>query len=110
MRGFNLFFHRSHFDQRKAETTAGKGGYIVTVQNIYNVLPPPPGEHHEATYHTNTIFQVIQMQIHKLEGLAQSNAILTSSNMVAMVQLAQMKVTMNSIHMQLKTLAALPTN
>ena len=37
-----LFFHRAHQDQKRAVTTAGKGGYTATVQHIYSAPPPPP--------------------------------------------------------------------
>ena len=50
------------------------------------------------------------MQSHELEGLAQSNAVLTISNTKVMAQLAQMIVTMNAMQAQLKTLATAPTN
>ena len=40
-------FHQSHREQRRAVTTAGKGGYIAAVKNIYGLLPPPPEDHHK---------------------------------------------------------------
>ena len=39
---FKILFRQSHREQRKAVTTAGKGGYTVAVQNIYGVPPPTP--------------------------------------------------------------------
>ena len=39
-------FHRAHREQKRAVTTAGKGGHTATVQNIYGA-PHPPEEHHE---------------------------------------------------------------
>ena len=50
------------------------------------------------------------MQIHELEVLAQTNEVLTRSNMAVMVQFAEMNVTMNSMHAQLKTLTLEQTN
>ena len=52
----------------------------------------------------------MQTQGYNLEGLAQANAILTSSNYTIMAQLAQMIVTMKAMHAQLKTLASAKTN
>ena len=44
---YNLFFHRAHQEQKRAVTTAGKGGYTATVQNIYSATLPSPEEYHE---------------------------------------------------------------
>ena len=52
-----IFFHRSNQYQRRAVTTAGKGGYTVAVQNIYGVPPPPLEEHHEAIGYLNKKFK-----------------------------------------------------
>ena len=52
----------------------------------------------------------MQAQGYKLEGMAQSNAVLTRSNSASMAQLAQMTVTMNAMHAQPKTLASADTN
>ena len=57
---YKLFFHRAHWEQRRAVTTAGKGGYTVTVQNVYISPPPPPEEHHETIEDIQTIFQGMQ--------------------------------------------------
>ena len=104
---FNIFFHRSHREQRKAVKTAGKGGYNTAVQNIYGVPPPTPEEHHEEINHINTIVQGTQAQSYDMEGLAQDNAILTRSNTTVM---AHMTVTMNAMQAQLKTITPAPTN
>ena len=48
---FKIFFHQSHREKRKVVTIARKGGYIVTVQNIYCVPPNPPEEHNEEIDH-----------------------------------------------------------
>ena len=56
------------------------------------------------------IFQRIQNHSYELEGLAQSNAVLASSNPVVMAQLEQMTVAMNAIQAQLKTLSSATTN
>ena len=45
---YELLFHRYQQEQRGAVTTAGKGGYTATVQNVYGAPPPPPEEHYEA--------------------------------------------------------------
>ena len=50
------------------------------------------------------------MQSYELEGLAQANAVLTISNSAEMAQLAQMTVAMNSMQVQLNTLASDKTN
>ena len=39
---FKILFHRAHSEQRKAVTTAGKGGYTEAVKNIYGVTTHPP--------------------------------------------------------------------
>ena len=49
-------------------------------------MPPPPEEHHKAVDNLNTIFQGMQNQIYELEGLAQSNAVLTRSNSAVVAQ------------------------
>ena len=80
------------------------------VKNICGVPPPPQEENHEAIDNLNNIVQGIKMHRYNMEGLAQSNAVLTSSNTVVMAQLAQMTVMMNTIPAQLKTLESAPTN
>ena len=52
----------------------------------------------------------MQAQRYELEGLAQSNAVLTRSNSAVMAQLSQMTVTINNMQAQLKTLAYADTN
>ena len=89
----------------RAVTSAGKRRYTLAVQNIYNVPSPPPEEHHKAINNFNAIVQGMQTQSYELEGLAQSNAVLTSSNSAVMVQLAQLTVAMNAMQAQMKTLA-----
>ena len=103
-------FHRSHHVQRNEVTAARKGGYTIAVQNIHGVMPPPPEEHHNAVDNLNTIFQGMQNQIYELEGLAQANAVLTSSKYAVMAQLAHMTMAMNAMQAQLKTLASAQTN
>ena len=76
------------------------------VQNVNGAPPPPPEEHHEAIEDIEKFVWGMQRQSYKLEVLAQANAVLTSSNSAVMTQLAQMNVTMNAIHAQLKTLAS----
>ena len=105
-----IFFRQAHRDQRKAVTTAGKGGYTTEVQNIYGVPPPTSEEYHKVIDHINTIVQGMQMQSHELKGLAQANAVLTISNTAVMAQLSYMNVTMNAIQEHLKTLTLEPTN
>ena len=86
-------------------TTAGKGGCTTAVQNIYVLPPPQPEYHHKSIELLNTTVQVMQIQSYELEGLAQENAVITSSNSEVMAQLAQMIVTMNVMQKQLKTLS-----
>ena len=78
-------------------TTTKKAGYNAAVQKIYGVPPPPPEYHHNAINYINTIVQGMQIQSYDLEGLAQSNAVLNTSNTAVMDQLAHMTVTMNAI-------------
>ena len=94
----------------KTLPTTGKGGYILAVENIYSIPPPPPEEHHKMIDNLNTIVLGIQTQICNLEGLAQANAILTSSKSAVMVKLAQTTVTVNAMQVQLKTLSLTTTN
>ena len=44
-----------------------------------------------------------------MDGLVQSNAVLTSSNKAVIAQLVQMTVNMNTMQAQPKTLSAAPT-
>ena len=94
---YNALLQQAQRKQNRAVKTTGKGGYTAAVQNIYSVPPPPPEENHEAIEKINTIDQGMQMQSYDLEGLAQANAVLTSSNSVVMAQLAQMNVTMKTM-------------
>ena len=94
---YNLVFHKAHQYQKRAVTTAVKGGYTATVQNIYGVPPPRPEEYHEVIEDIQKIMQVMQTQGYKLEGMSQANAVLTRSNSTVMAQLAQMTVTMNAM-------------
>ena len=80
------------------------------MQNIYGIPPPPPEEHHKAINDIHTTVQGMQTQSYELEGLAQSNAVLTSSNSAVMSKLEQMTVPMNVLQAQLKTLAYAQTN
>ena len=107
---YKLFFHRAHRDQKRAVTTVGKVGYTATVQNIYNTPLPSPEEHNEVIEDIQTIVQVIRIQGYELEGLAQSNVVLTSLKSTLMAHLAQMTVTMNAMQAQLKTLASAQNN
>ena len=100
-----IISHRAHREQKRAVTTAGKGGYTATVQNIYGAPPPSPEEHHELIEDIQTIVKWMQKQGYDLEGLKQSNAVFTSSTSMVMAHLAQMDVTMNAIQAQLNTLA-----
>ena len=93
---FKTFFHRAHWQQIRALTTTGKGGYTVTIQNLYDVLPPPPEDHNEAVDFLNRIVKGMQNQSEEMEGLAQANAVLTSSNSAVMAQLEQITATMNA--------------
>ena len=52
----------------------------------------------------------MQTKSYELEGLAQGNTFLTSSNSAVMAQLAQMNMTMNYMQAQLKTLSLSKNN
>ena len=67
------------------------------MQNIYGAPLPPPVKRHEVIEDIHTIVQGMRTQGYNLEGLAQANAVLTSSNSAVMAQLAQMTVTMNAM-------------
>ena len=69
----------------------------MAVQNIYGVPPPPLEEQHEAIGSLNIIMQVMQNLSYDMEGLAQANKVLTSSNSAVMEKLAQMTTTMNEM-------------
>ena len=86
-----------HQEQKGAVITAVKGRYTATVQKIYGATTPSPEDHHEVIKDIQTIVQGMQTQDYDLEGLEQSNAILTSSNSAVMAQLAHMTVTMNAM-------------
>ena len=80
--------------ETKLKTTA--------VNNIYDVPPIPLEEHNEAIDSLNKIVQGMKNQSYKMEGLSQANAVLISSKLSFMSQLAQMTSTMNAIKEQLK--------
>ena len=63
---FNIFFHQAHHDERRVVTTAERGGYTETVQNIYGVPPLPTEEQNEAIDHIITILQGMQIHSHDL--------------------------------------------
>ena len=70
-------------------TKAGKGGYTVAVQNIYSVPPPIlPEEHGEVIYSVKATTQGMQGQMYDIDGLAQANAVLNTTNSLVMAQLA----------------------
>ena len=62
-----FFFHR---EQKRAVTTAGKGGYIAILQNIYGAPPPSPEEHHDVIVDIQKNLQGMRTQGYDLEGLA----------------------------------------
>ena len=107
---YKLCFHRAHQEQKRAVTTAGKGGYTATAQKIYGAPPFHPEEHHEVIENTQTIVQVIRTQVYNLEVLAQANAVLTRSKSMMMAQLVHITVTMKDMQVQLKNLASAQTN
>ena len=55
-----IFFHQAHHEQRRAVTTAGKGGYTVAVKNIYGAPPLSPEKYNEAINNLHTIAQGMQ--------------------------------------------------
>ena len=71
---------------------------------------PPPKEHHEAINDLNTILQRMKNQSYDMEGIAQDNTVLASSNSAVMAKLAQITATMNARQAQLKNLSATSTN
>ena len=91
-------------------TTAGKGGYTVAVHNIYSTPPPQPEEHHDAIDSPKTVVQGIQNKRYEMDGLAQSNVVLTSLNSAVTAKLVKITATMNAMQAQLKTLYATSTN
>ena len=107
---YKTFFRRSHCEQRRAVTTAGKGGYTAAVQNVYGVTPLPLEEHQEVIDNLNTIFQGMQTHSYKLERMEQYNAVLTSSKSAVMAHLTQTTVAMNAIQAQINILSSSRTN
>ena len=71
----NIFFLQAHHKQ------------IKSVKK-YGVLPTPPEEHHGAINHIDNIVQGMHTWSYNMDGLAQTNAVLTSSNKAVMAQLA----------------------
>ena len=80
------------------------------MQKIYGAPPPSIEEYHEVTKDIQTTLQGMRTQGYELEGLAQSNAVLTSSNSAVMEHLEHMEVTMNAMKAQLKTISSEQTN
>ena len=87
-------------------TTTGKKGYAVAVKNIYGVPPPSLEEHHKAIDNLQNIVKRMQTQSYDLEGMAQANSFLTSSNSVVITKLAHMTVTVKNMQAQLKELSS----
>ena len=83
---------------------------MAVVQTIYDVPPHLPEEHHCVIDNFNTIVTGMQMHGYDLEVLAQTNAVLTSSNSMALELLSQMSVAMNNMQAQLNTLSLMTTN
>ena len=83
-----IFSYCAHRDQWRVVMTVGKGGYTAAVKNIYEVPPSDPlEEHNEAIESLHAIAQGMQDQRHEMDGLAQANSFLTSSNTAVMTQL-----------------------
>ena len=80
------------------------------MQNIYDAPPSPSEEHQEAIDYIQTIVKGMQTQRYDLEGMAQANTVLTSSNSALMAQLVQITLTINAIHAQLKKITSEKTN
>ena len=76
------------------------------MKNIYGATPPSSEEHHEVIESIQTIVQGMRTQGYEMKGLAQPNAVITSSKSVVTGQLAHMTVTMNAMQTQLKKLAS----
>ena len=74
---YKLYLHQAHQEQKIAVTTAGKGRYTATVQNINGAPPPYPEEHHEVIKYIQKIVQGMQTQGYELEEMTQANAVLT---------------------------------
>ena len=83
---------------------------MAAVHNIYIVPPHPLEEHHEVIENFNTIIQGMQTNTYDLEGLAQVNAVLNSSNSTVMAKLAQMTLTTNAMQAQLNILESTTNN
>ena len=94
----------------KSGNNRRKRGYTSTAQNIYSETPPSPEEHYEVIKDIQTIVQGMQTQGYELEGLAQANAVLTSSKYAVMAQFTHMTVTMNAMQSQKQILASAQTN
>ena len=62
---------------------------------MYGAPPPSPEEHNEAIKDIQKIVQVMRTQGYKLEGMAHTNAFLTSSNSAVIAQFSHMTMTMN---------------
>ena len=80
------------------------------MKNIYSIPPTPTEDHHGEIYDIHTIVQGMQTQSYDMEGMAQANAVLNSSNSEVVTQLAHMTVTMNNMQEKLNTLASNQTN
>ena len=90
----------SNNNHRKREIYRGGAKYI------WYTAPPPQKEHNKAINYIHTIVQGMKTQSYDLEGLAQSNTVITSSNSEVMTQLSQMTVIMNAMQRQLKILSS----
>ena len=109
-KNINCFPTKRIESKKRAVTTAGKGGFTSTVQNIYGAPIPSTEEHHEAIEDIQKIVQGMRIPGYDLEGLAKANAVLTRSKSAVMVQLAHMNVIMNAMQAQLQSLASAKNN
>ena len=107
---FQTFLHRSHCEKRRLVSYVGKGGYTRVIKDIFGVTPPLPEDNHYVIEKLNNIVCRMQTQSYELEGLAQANAVLISSNSEVMGKLSHMTVTMNAMHAQMKTLSSETTH
>ena len=107
---FQTFLHRSHCEKRRLVSYVGKGGYTRVIKDIFGVTPPLPEDNHYVIEKLNNIVCRMQTQSYELEGLAQANAVLISSNLAVMAQLAQMTAAMSAMQTQLKKLSLYPSN
>eukprot|EP00978_Attheya_sp_CCMP212_P034432 scaffold144089_cov66-Attheya_sp.AAC.1 len=101
---FNTHFQRAHKERRKAITTAGQGGYNVTVNSIYGVQSTEERDatldlQERAAESLETISDGLSSHQDSISELTQANAVLSNNNTTLAAQMTQMMQQMQTLQL-----------